>query len=507
MSRRLSRNPALLAIALCLVGVSLSAAGTADAAMSASGRPERAAPVTLRVMEFNIEYGGTLIRFESVVEAIQAADADVVAIEESWGNMRRLAEALGYHYDARLQVVSRYPLIDPPGGDGRYLFVQIAPGRVVAIGNVHLPAGPYSPNLILRGAPRSEILEIERRVRVPAVRPSVRALAGLADAGIPTFLLGDFNAPSHQDWTAATVGLRPQVRYPVHWPVSAFVERSGFRDTYRDANPDPVADEGITWPSGRQKVEGWNPGPNAPRDRIDFVYAAGAVRTLESLVVGEPGGPGVDIAIDPWPTDHRGVVSTVEVDPGTPPTFVAPERRLGETGVPMGVVFHAPAGSGASVVVTRPGDDAPLVSVPTGAVEDGTVDVPTDDLTPGAYRVALRTPTTVLSRSRFWLAAPGQGPVVTLAHDVVRTGRPIVVRWANAPGQRWDWIGVYRRGADPNIDQYLTWFYTDASIQGTERLDAASEGPWPLRPGRYRVYLLADDGYDVLAGADLRIVR
>jgi endonuclease/exonuclease/phosphatase family metal-dependent hydrolase len=494
------------ALGAAVVALGLVAAPAVSAGPSGSEPIARVAPVTLRVMEFNIEYGGTLVRFESVVDAIRAADADVVAIEESWGNVPRLAEALGYHYDVRLQVVSRYPLLDPPGGDGRYLFVQLAPGQVVAIGNVHLPSGPYSPNLVLRGAPRSRILEIERRVRLPAVRPSVQALAGLVEAGIPAFLLGDFNAPSHRDWTAGTVDLRPQVRYPIHWPVSAYVERAGFHDTFREARPDPVGDEGLTWPSGRPKVDGWNPGPNAPRDRIDFVYAAGAVRTIESLLVGEPGGPGVDVAVDPWPSDHRGIVSAVEVEPGTPPTFVAPDRRLGEVGIAVTAAFHQPAGTDAEVVVTRPRDDAPVATVPTGGAADGTVQIATDGLAPGAYRLALRSPTQVLSRSRFWLAAPGAGPIVSLGRDVVRAGRPIVVRWANAPGQRWDWIGVYRRGADPNVASYLTWFYTEASIQGTGRLDAASEGPWPLAPGRYSVYLLADDGYDVLAGADLRIV-
>jgi hypothetical protein len=58
---------------------------------------------------------------------------------------------------------------------------------------------------------------------------------------------------------------------------------------------------------------------------------------------------------------------------------------------------------------------------------------------------------------------------------------------------------VYERGADPNVASYLTWFYTHASIQGTGVLDADSEGPWPLLAGRYSVYLLADDGYRVLA--------
>jgi hypothetical protein len=73
------------------------------------------------------------------------------------------------------------------------------------------------------------------------------------------------------------------------------------------------------------------------------------------------------------------------------------------------------------------------------------------------------------------------------------------VRWWNAPGNRWDWVGVYERGADPNVDPYLTWFYTRSSIRGAGMLDARAEGPWPLPPGRYSVYLLADDAYDILA--------
>jgi hypothetical protein len=57
----------------------------------------------------------------------------------------------------------------------------------------------------------------------------------------------------------------------------------------------------------------------------------------------------------------------------------------------------------------------------------------------------------VLSRTRFWIEAPGDGLHVSIAHRVNRVGEPIAVRWWNAPGQRWDWIGVYKRGADPNV--------------------------------------------------------
>ena len=95
--RRLS-----LLLALALIGSAL-----------VSGPASAATPVDLRVMEFNIEYGGTVVSFDSIVRAVQAADADVVGVEEGFGNVPRLADALGYpYYNVRLQVVSRFPLID-----------------------------------------------------------------------------------------------------------------------------------------------------------------------------------------------------------------------------------------------------------------------------------------------------------------------------------------------------------------------------------------------------------
>ncbi|MEP6972911.1 MAG: endonuclease/exonuclease/phosphatase family protein [Actinomycetota bacterium] len=462
------------------------------------------APVNLRVMEFNIEYGGTVVRFRSMVEAIQAADADVVGVEEGEGNIPRLAKALAYpYYNVRLQIVSRYPLIDPPHGDGLYLFVEISPGRVVAIANVHLPAGPYSPNLTRRGARRKTILEIERRVRVPAVEPAVTALSGLVALGIPSFLLGDFNAPSRLDWTPETVGLRDQITYPVNWPVSAFVERAGFRDSFREAHPDPVADEGLTWPSGRPHPPGvWSPGPNAPADRIDFVYAAGDATTVGSETVGESGGPGVTIGVDPWGTDHRAVVSEFIVTGGVPPTFVSVADRLIDAGVDQRVTFHASGAAGEHVVVIPKGDPSyPVADVPTAGATDATIPIATDDWIPGAYDAMLMDGGAVLSRFRFWVEASGDRTHVSTARSTYGVGDPIRVRWSNAPGERWDWVGVYPRGADPNIDTYLTWFYTHTSIQGSGTLDAESYGPWPLPPGRYSVFLLADDGYRVLARA------
>jgi endonuclease/exonuclease/phosphatase family metal-dependent hydrolase len=468
-----------------------------------------ATPVDLRVMEFNIEYGGTVVSFDSIVRAVQAADADVVGVEEGFGNVPRLADALGYpYYNVRLQVISKLPLIDAPGGNGLYLFVETAPGQVVALANVHLPAGPYSPNLVRRGAKRSTILEIERRVRVPAVEPAVTALTGLVDQGIPGLLLGDFNTPSRLDWTPETVGLREQIHYPVNWPTSRFVEDAGFVDSYRAAHPDPVANPGLTWPSGRPHPPGvWSPGPNAPADRIDFIYTAGDVQTLGSDVVGEAGGPDVTIGIDPWGTDHRAVVSELSVQGGVLPTLVAVASRLVEAGTDQTLTFHGSGGPDQHLaVIHAKGDPAdPIADESVAGEVDGSVAIATDGWDPGTYVALLMDGSSVRSRTRFWIEAPGDGPHVSTSRHVYGVGDPIAVRWWNAPGARWDWIGVYPRHADPNVASYLTWFYTRSTIQGSGTLDADSEGPWPLPPGRYSVYLLADDGYQVLARHAFRV--
>ena len=40
--------------------------------------------------------------------------------------------------------------------------------------------------------------------------------------------------------------------------------------------------------------------------------ASGPSTTLSSRLVGEVGGPDVDVGVDPWGSDHRAVASTFE---------------------------------------------------------------------------------------------------------------------------------------------------------------------------------------------------
>jgi len=151
------------------------------------------------------------------------------------------------------------------------------------------------------------------------------SLAGLVDNDMPVFLLGDFNTPSHRDWTEDTINARPQMKYAVEWPVTKAVEDAGFVDTFRAIYPDPVANPGITWSYGHPYP---SLNPNDALDRIDLLFAANTDEILDSEIVGDAGTPNVDIGITTYPSDHRAVVSTVRVVPAILPPFVAVDQRL-----------------------------------------------------------------------------------------------------------------------------------------------------------------------------------
>ncbi len=524
--RIIRRSLRLLAVWLLICGTLATSAAARNDDGGQSG-------VRLRVMTFNIFYGGDELdlrtgdwctrrrgcsaSFAKVLETIRASGADVVGLEEGEHSTRRVARALGWFASERTQVVSRYRLIDPPGGDGTYVYVELGPGQVVAIANAHLPSTPYGPYRVRNGATPEELDELERSTRLPAAQEQLDVLPELVAQGIPVFLAGDFNSPSHLDWTPAVAAVRPEVPFAFDWPVSRAYADAGFRDSYREVHPDPVARPGFTWtPGGPESVR------REVHDRIDWVLAAGPARAEESDLVGERGGPDVDIAVDPYPSDHRGVASTFVVRPGEPAAFAAPERRRLSIGDALSIVFHAP-GPG-SVAIARVGGES-VAELPTFAA-DGTLTFSTDGLRRGSYEALLLDDAgQLLSHAPFWLYRPGEPTKVWTSRRAYEKGEPIEVFWSNAAGMRWDWLAVFRvrPGRDtpyatPGCNAgtcgngaYLLYEYTKTAIQGTTTFSRTSAGggsAWPLRPGTYEVRFLLDDGYSSRAKSPrFRITR
>lgn len=464
--------------------------------------------IRLRVMTFNIREGGVHGRFSKVVEAIRAADADVVGLQEPFGRTRKLARALGWFAAPRLHTISRFPVLQPEASRGLWGWLLVAPGKVVTIANIHNPSYPYTVNMMRLGtATEAEILEIERHVRIRWMQPFLDPLAPSLEANDPVFFTGDFNAPSWRDWTPEVVralGWQPTTlryrapRFPVRWPTSVVMEKAGFRDSYREVRPDAITDPGFTWTSGHPGISPWD-----VFDRIDFVWAAGSSETLSSRVVGDD-DPMSDVVVEPWPSDHRAVVSTFTVQPADAPAFVAPIDVRVPIGRPVRGAFHDAPGPARTVGVWErdadPAIDGPLVSTPVEVdAADGTIDLATDGLEPGIYTLALVGPGGVRSRTAFAVVDAAAPATISVSERRFDVGEPIVVSWTDAPGNRYDWLDLHAADATPTTGRIWLWRYIGGRVFGSAPFKAEATGNWPLPPGRYRVTLCVDDGFDCLA--------
>jgi endonuclease/exonuclease/phosphatase family metal-dependent hydrolase len=474
-------------------------------ALATAAQAQTDEAVELRVMIFNVWLGGDQVNIQRVYDAIRAAKADIVLFQEPEGQTRKFAEALGFPYTSeRHHIISTYPLFDPPTADADFAFAEIRPGRFVAVADIHLTSDPYGPYAVRDGKTVEDVLKLEQDTRMPEIGPYISVLGPLAASGVPVFIGGDFNAPSHLDWTAAAVAARPQVRFPVEWPVSKALADAGFRDSYRETHPDPVANPGITWTSGY-------PVPhreaNEMIDRIDQIYALGNATTVASQIVGESGGPDIDIGITPWPSDHHAVVATFKAVPGPAPAMVSLDRRAVTVGEPLAVRFHAADSEdgriedGHIAIVAAGGDVAkPLMTMPTndGTDRRSAVVFGSVLLKPGAYEAALRNADgKELARAPFWMEAPGATPTISVDHPNYGDNEAIVTSWKDAPGNRRDWLGIYRAG-DPDQMNYVAFVYAGAAIDGTATFDDSVIGG-PLEAGDYEMRLMQDDAYLVLA--------
>jgi hypothetical protein len=435
-----------------------------------------------------------------VVAAIQTSGADVVGVQEPYGRMRELAAALGpgWYAAPRLYLLSRFPIVEPPGADGVWGYIEPVPGEVFAMFDAHLPSYPYGPLRIIKGDPRSTVVKIERHVRVPYVKRRLAYAKPLIAAGVPTFFTGDFNSPSWRDWTPAVIAQRPYHPYSVRWPVSLTMEATGFRDSLRQISSDPNAKPAYTWPAAYYG--------NVPKrirrfDRIDFVWDAGPATTTASQILGEPGSPYTDIAASPWPSDHRAVLSTFTVNPVPMPPLVSVADALVPQGDPVDVTYRAQERHDVVDVVPAGAPPSSALASFTVTGSTGTTSFDSTALSPGNYDVVLADPGGAdLGRRRFTVVTPGAPPRLSLADSSLRGSQRLRVTWSNDPGNRFDWLGIVPAGGrSPKTAPLHGWRYIGSQVDGTAKFGTFQHGKWPLPPGHWAVWLCIDDGYSCTA--------
>lgn len=253
------------------------------------------------MLDFNIERDGVR-NFDSVIGLLRTIAPDVATLQEcDETTAAKIGAELGWSFvvdGARnLAILGPHPMSRIGASPGKWGAVgaTVDLGKLgrVNVFDVHLDWQEYGPYLILAGKTDKAILDNEKKIRKHSLDEVFKLMGPKLAAREPTFLAGDFNAPSHLDYDT------------IAWPTSIACRDKGLVDSYRiihprargEGPPYTIDSPGVTW-SPLLEAE------DSAYDRIDFIYATATARPLSSTTLDARNG------IDPWPSDHRAVLST-----------------------------------------------------------------------------------------------------------------------------------------------------------------------------------------------------
>ncbi|ATA67150.1 endonuclease [Capnocytophaga cynodegmi] len=151
------------------------------------------------------------------------------------------------------------------------------------------------------------------------------------EAGRYVIFGGDFNEPSHLDWTEATAQLYDHKGMIVPWTISKLLEQAEYKDGYRELYPNPLTHPGFTYPCYNADTDikklTWAPKADE-RERIDLIYYKGkGIKVLEAKLFGTDSSvcrskpikdDFQDTIIKPlgiYPSDHKGVWMKFKITP------------------------------------------------------------------------------------------------------------------------------------------------------------------------------------------------
>jgi endonuclease/exonuclease/phosphatase family metal-dependent hydrolase len=248
---------------------------------------------SLRVMVWNVLHGANDVTngAEKALKIIRETKPDIVMLQESYEiNDERpklgawLATELGWnHHQAQsthLCVLSPLEIEttffhNPWHGVGARL--RDEKGRELLAWSTWIDWRAYITYALRENPSISDeellLLESVGSNRLQQVNAIIEHLqsTGQLEADIPLLVGGDWNCPSHLDWTVDTTRVYKR-RRALPLPVSKAMENAGFSDTFRTLYPNPVQHPGITWsPMFRTKGEGAAQVDQC-FDRIDRLY-------------------------------------------------------------------------------------------------------------------------------------------------------------------------------------------------------------------------------------------
>ncbi|PSN71961.1 hypothetical protein BS50DRAFT_240273 [Corynespora cassiicola Philippines] len=276
----------------------------------------------LKIMTYNLWHGGTKVNdyHNKQVKFLSEQLPDVIGFQEASGHhAKRLGEALGWNWhqssaDNTVGIISRHRIVTEHKDIGQASGVEIIPyddtSKAFNFWTAHLTAYPYGPyEFCFEEKSADQVLEVEESSgRTPQITEIVEGTASQRGSNKPFILVGDFNAPSHLDWSSGN----KHCGVSFDWPTSKIPTDAGLIDSFRKIHPDPSKESGDTWsPIVKENPEG---NGDEPQDRIDFIYGTDKLNVLgsEVKVAGKPQTMPNE-KDNEWTSDHAVVITTYEL--------------------------------------------------------------------------------------------------------------------------------------------------------------------------------------------------
>ncbi|MDR6569228.1 endonuclease/exonuclease/phosphatase family protein [Chitinophaga ginsengisegetis] len=273
-------------------------------------------PYTVKLLQWNIWHGGVHVGNNGpnrIKELLLRTNADIISMQEAYGTQQFLNDTLGFHLQtsapgANLALFSRYPLEKHSSNDNfksNTAVVQLPGNRKVLIGNWWLRYAykhEYTDFYPIPGLNTNDWVKEDSELAVTDARKNLEQDIDpvvAADTSLPVILAGDFNSGSHLDWTERAAFLHYGYG-PVLLPASGFMLERGYRDSYRELQPNEVTHQGGTFAAIYGHLQ---------TSRIDFIYYKGpGIKAVSSKIIRT--APEID---DVWASDHAAVLTVFDI--------------------------------------------------------------------------------------------------------------------------------------------------------------------------------------------------
>ena len=264
---------------------------------------------SITVMSWNIWHGGKEDGDNDgpnrTIDVIRSSGADIVAMQETYGSGERISKALGYHFHPRgtnVSIHSRYPIVEDISVFEEFKVVggllSLPGNQRIAFYSVWLPYGKdiweegtrdASNPVGMRNACNASAIDLTK------IRKLIEERLGEEKyRDVPIIIAGDFNSMSHLDYRDCYTD---QYEFSMDWDTSRVLMDAGFRDSYRELQPEV----------NRKKDRTWTPRfSNQQQDRIDYIYYRGdSLAAVESKII--------DSHPVKFPSDHAAVVTKFSI--------------------------------------------------------------------------------------------------------------------------------------------------------------------------------------------------